>query len=180
MRGLSPLIRKYHLDFSSVPNEHVLAQLKPGETYHRLTRAACDCGTALGSLAFGTEGRGRTDGNLERKMKKLRDKGWSQAKIERWLSQHEKADDRRRKAADEATLRLREGGMFTARRWIEVLAELVSSGYASSVGLLIHWYSGTVEGERIVITKRQPVSLAKVNAEFMMNMEHDVLYEFAA
>jgi hypothetical protein len=106
-------------------------------------------------------------------LKKFRQQGWSEAKIQRWLEQKEQNKERHRRE-DEA---LASGGGPELDRWIEFLNDLIGFGHAPRIGLLLHWYGGTIEGERIKIKRRERVRLAEVNPERLMKIEEDVLYE---
>ncbi|MEN9935383.1 MAG: hypothetical protein RLZZ387_1962 [Chloroflexota bacterium] len=59
-----------------------------------------------------------------------------------------------------------------ATDWEDLLKDML--GHTSFVGLLLHWYSGSIDG-RIELQGRQPV---KVSAESLGRMQEDVLYEF--
>ena len=176
--GLEPIVKRYHLDFSAVPNETVLSQLKPGETYHRATRSGCDCGTALGSLATSGESEGNPERALSRRVRKLKSQGWGQSKINRWLAQHDETKAKRERAAAHHEQWTREHRTCEVERWLAILHEMLDSGKTPRVGLLIHWYSARLESERIQIKKRSRTRIGDVSPELMFHMEHDVLYEF--
>lgn len=142
-------------------NPSVEEHLKSGEHYFLTTQGHCDCGTALGAL-------GRAESKLERRKSaadneesKLRRKGWSEAKIKRWKEQ--KSEHLAKpKSTPEAT------------DWEDFLKELLSSRQTPFVGLLLHWYSGPIEG-RIELQGREAANLS---AEILGRMQEDVLYEF--
>jgi hypothetical protein len=176
--GLSPIVKRYHLDFSPISNAYVAEQLRAGETYHRATRHRCDCGTCLGSLTWTSEPRGESHRWLVRKVRKLQSKGWSRAKIDRWLAQRD-ANTRRRKSELHAVeQRVTEESVFHVERWLAILREMIQSGKTPSVGLLVHWYSRSLESEKVEIKKRCVTRLSEADSELMLHMEHDVLYEF--
>jgi transcriptional regulator len=128
----------------------------------------------LGSLTKPEEAEGKSDLALSRKVQKLRSKGWSQSKINRWLAQRDQNEEKRkREAADQA-----KHHTLDADRWLSILNELIQSGTTPSVGLLIHWYTRGLDSERIDIHKRIRVRIRDASSELMLKMEHDVLYEF--
>lgn len=176
--GLMPILKRHHLDFTPIPNEKVIAQLKPGETYHNTTGSKCDCGTGLGILATIHESKGESDRAVARKVRKFQSKDWSKTKIDRWLAQHEETQLNRQRAAAHREQWYREQCNSDAERWLGIVSEMIESGKTSSVGLLIHWYSRRLESERIKLKKRCRTRIADASPEFMLNMEHDVLYEF--
>ncbi len=80
--------------WKAIDNRHVLGQLRPGERYYLTTRGHCDCGTALGSMGPEWEHRSKDPAN---KVPALRRKGWSEAKITRWLKDKERAAGHRQR-----------------------------------------------------------------------------------
>ena len=176
--GLSPMMKRLHLDFSVISNESVIAQLKRGETYHRVTRRMCDCGTALGSMAAPNLVEEDPGDAVGRKIRKLQSKGWSKSKIDRWLVQHDETVSRKDQRAKEREVMSREQGTPDVEWWLSILKEVIDSGKTTSVGLLIHWYSGRLESERIQIHERSETSIDDTSPELLLNMKHDTLYEF--
>lgn len=73
---------------------------------------------------------------------KLAKKGWSQAKIDRWLSDRVKADDR----ADE---RRHVNTTDSVDLWSRIISDLLATPGVQHAGLLLHFYSGDVEDEVI-------------------------------
>ena len=139
-------------------------QLKTGERYFLTNRVHCDCGTALGAL-------GRTESELESRKsaiddeeQKLRRKGWSAAKINRWKEQKSRHLARPKDAADTTD-------------WQALLTEMCQSGQTPYVGLLLHWYDGPIEG-RVELRGRESVKVKNLGSETLSRMHEDVLYEF--
>jgi hypothetical protein len=180
LRGLAPVVKRHALDFAPLQNDSVGKQLAPGETYHRVTRSMCDCGTALGCLAWPDRPEEPSEHALARKVRKLRTKGWGEGKIERWIAQRAEADVKRARVAKDHEQRLRERQLSDAERWIRVLGDLLDTGKTPSVGLLVHFYSGVLEWEQMKIQKRIVTRIGDARPEFLFRMEHDVLYEFHA
>ena len=158
--------------WEAIENRHVLKQLRPGERYYMTTGKYCDCGTALGSLS--SEWRGRTD-EPSLKVPALRRKGWSEAKIARWLEDKRKAAGHRQRK--EQWLAGNPAGP-EEELWLGFLNAAITQGATRSIGLLLHWYGGAVETERIDIGSRTQVRLAQANEDVLRRMEYDVLYEF--
>ena len=61
--------------------------------------------------------------------------------------------------------------------WLGFLRAAVAGGLAGSVGLLLHWYGGGVESERIDLKNRTRVPLGELDETVLRNMEYDHLYE---
>ena len=157
--------------WAAIDNRYVLGQLRPGERYYLTTRKHCDCGTALGSL--GPEWEHRPDDPTE-KIPALRRRGWSGAKIARWLKDKERAAGHRQRTA---ALGAGHPAMPEEELWLGFLRAAVAGGLAESVGLLLHWYSGRVESERIDLENRTRVPLGELDETVLRNMAYDHLYE---
>ena len=113
-----------------------------------------DCGTELGRLA------GAEMAEQQRKVRRLEKKGWSKAKIDRWVADRSKSINRKEVVA-----------------WVDFLTTALSSGAADSVGLMLHFYSGSVDDETFDFG-RQQVPVADIDADFLLGMEEDCLYVF--
>ena len=91
-------------------------------------------------------------GKRTKEAMKLAKKGWSQAKIDRWLSDRARTDDRageRRHANTPDSLTL----------WSRIIADLLATPGVKHAGLLLHFYSGDVDSERIdPIRETVPIS----------------------
>ena len=114
----------------------------------------CDCGTALGRLASAEMAE------RQRKLRRLEKKGWSKAKIERWVADRNKSIDR---------------GEIDS--WFGLLTAVLSSGAAESIGLMLHFYSSSVHDETFAFA-REDVPISGVDAEFLLGIEEDRLYVF--
>ena len=170
LKVVASIFECYKLGFELISNPHVAAQIDSQAWYVLTSRKHCDCGTVLGSLT-----RQTTNGlSYDRDVKKFRKEGWSEAKINRWLEQKEQTRERHRRE-DEA---LAKGGGPELERWLKFLNDLLKTKVASKFGLLLHWYHTSVESERIKIQRRECVRLSDVNAERLMRIQEDVLYEF--
>src|SRR5258708_6292482 len=88
-------LRQGYLLFNKVDPGGVASILAPGETFGRITQRYCDCGTALGGSSIAARVAERERKWAEHKIERLRRKGWSQQRIDRWLAQVE-ADEARR------------------------------------------------------------------------------------
>ena len=111
-----------------IHNPSVESILKPGEAQFLTTVGHCDCGTVLGQ-------RGR--GQAPKLAKKLVKKGWSPSKIERCLSDRQRADERAhgRQRRDSVDL------------WSNLVRDLFELPDVQQVGLLLQAYSSNVETE---------------------------------
>lgn len=165
-------IAKGHLlRWDPLANRHVLKQLAAGETYYYTTRGNCDCGTALGSArreAISPEEAEVQEAKMDRKAAKLRRRGWSLERVQRWEEQIQK--DRSPPLHDDRDPE--------AQRWIAFIREVIESGAARGVGLLLHWYNGMIESERIGIRRREEVAVQALDVSYLLDIEEDTLYVF--
>ena len=169
--SVAPIFRSHGLGFELVSNPYVSAQLEAGDLYLLTTRGHCDCGTALGSL----DGSGAPDDpSYERELKKFRKHGWSEAKITRWLEQKEQTKE---KHGREAEARFK-GSTQELNHWGGLITDVLKSGCARRIGLLLHMYRGGIETERISILRREKVKLAEFTPELLLRIKEDVVYEF--
>jgi len=105
----------------------------------------------------------------------LKKSGWSDAKVARWLAEKSAAAARRQQEQSRGA-----GHTPEVDSWIGFLSSALASKATGQVGVLIHEYSGSVQGERIRIKRREPVRVADVTPERLWTMEMDVLYEFTS
>ena len=160
-----------------VENQNVLEQLPSGERYFCTTSGHCDCGTALGSTFAFAETSPRTD-DISQKILKLRRKGWSEAKIQRWVEQ-----DRRNREQDQRARIARESYALESGEivdWVALIREIMATGQSSSVGLLVHWYSTSPEQEAVDLRERVRLAADSITEEDLLRMRHDTVYEFHA
>lgn len=160
--------RRHGRVFERLENPHVLRQLAERERYFVTREKACDCGTALGSARESPLVRA----DLGKQVAKLRRKGWSETKIERWKRDRRKSEDDQNRRFHAEAERLRSD----TETWLALLGELLASREVRSVGVLLHWYAGSLEDERIELARTAP---GEPRAEFLETIEEDVLYRFA-
>ena len=88
---------QFKLDLAPLQNRYVQRQLVAGESLFLTTRGECDCGTVLGSL----KAPDTSPGDYTQQVRRLREKGWGQAKINRWVEQKEENRANRARIAEE-------------------------------------------------------------------------------
>jgi hypothetical protein len=167
LKRLRPIIRQHKLAFTPMDNPYVQAQLPAGTYYLLATRGYCDCGTVLGCGV-----RPAPAGPRESEAK-LRNKGWSEAKLERWRAEKAASAERREREAEEAARQR----LSEAEEWLRFIRDMLREG-AGSVGLLLHWYSGRPETERIRIAAQVRVAADELTPELLLRVDEDVLYVF--
>jgi hypothetical protein len=105
-------------------------------------------------------GRAHSD---EREVARLRDAGWSEAKLRRWRDQRAEVASRKAEAKGHAQ-------HDEVEHWLALLAELLDAKL-DHVGLLVHWVTDSV--------RRGPtLPRARLNADTLANLDENVLYTF--
>jgi len=169
------ILDKFHMAFLDVDNQFVEQQFDGDRLFFLKgdNEDACHCGTVLGRDHPERLVGPRADTSVA-DFRKLKKKGWSQSKIERALSQ--KAQTTQRHEKERAQKYETE-----MQKWQEFLtASLSETGFCKRLGLLLHFYSGSLSDEqfRIKRTERLPLS-AKLESS-LLTMEDDVLYMISA
>jgi len=138
--AIDRVLRQHGRQAKPIANASIGAVLVAGEAQFLTTVGHCDCGTALARVVSDRAGE-RSD-----QAEKLAKKGWSQAKIDRWLSDRVKADDRGEQR--------RHGTMpDSIEVWTRIIGDLLGTPGVQQAGLLLHYYSGDVEEESIELVR---------------------------
>lgn len=166
---IAPIFQRHQRKLEALGNSIVLGQLPRGEQYFLTTGKFCDCGTALGSQL-----RRTVEHSPEDEIPKLKRKGWSAAKIDRWLNDKRSARERQQLAREEQA----QLDTPDAESWQALLQEVLDTTSTQHVGLLLHWYHGSVEEERITIQEIVRVPIDKATPEFLMQIAENVVYCF--
>lgn len=145
-----------------------LSVLLPG-TIQLPLGGQCNCSTALGTAEH-EDPRGIE--NMDAAIAKLREKGWSGAKIERWRVDKERAATRRK----EHLHHLMDNEL---QLWVKLIEDLLLRELTPSFALILHFYNGSIDHERIPISGMRRILLAELSANQLAQLERDVLYEFA-
>ena len=167
-QALDAIARKHGRQFRPLSNPGVEEFIQPTEAYFLTTLGHCDCGTPLGTRSRSSGKRKPLD--LAAQEKQLRQKGWSEARISRSLSQ-------KREKLFEANLVSEKETKKSTVAWHSLLTEVISSGKTPYVCLLLHFYSGSLQS-RIEVSERIATRLSSDTADFLGMMREDVLYEF--
>ena len=154
------LVARYHLLFEPIVNPHIVRQLKPSERYYHVTSDHCDCGTSLAA-------RPKAE-SLERDLRKLRTKGWSEAKIARWAQQRRPRGPQRNGYE-----------RLTREEWFAFLDGALQLHKTRSIGLLMHWYRKSTTDENFTIRGRIRTSISELR-DGTVRWRENVLYEIGA
>jgi hypothetical protein len=147
------------------------ARRLPDELYFRPTRAYCDCGTVLGSARHANtpeEAAERSAAEVAR----LEKQGWSAAKIARRQAQRNAEPSRAHKRQTDRETE--------AQRWLALLSEVLATARIDHLGLMVHWYNGSLDTADLPKGKPRRVPLKNASLAFLRGMEDGVLYRFVA
>jgi hypothetical protein len=168
---LSEIAKSHGLHFIDIKNEFVEQQLPQGTTYLWKKSSHCDCGTALGCMNLRNQ---QTETDREGETKRLRRKGWSEAKIQRWIEEKEKASDKKESRNE----LYRQSQEPRAEEWVKFLKDAVANPAVGEFGLLLHFYKTGPERETIELKRQETTSVHTLSPDFLMTIDEDVLYVF--
>jgi len=133
---------------------------QPGKAYKIVLTAEndCDCGSVIGS-----ETRHNSPAiRLERDIKKLKEKNWSEIKIKRYLENKKKADSGKSAKSGEEL-----------EKWNKTIQYCLNNCLTKRFGILIHYFSESYSKEKfdkIEISKRK---LREFKLEELKKVEFD-------
>lgn len=156
----------HNLAWTPIKNDSIMEQLESGATQYLTNKEICGCYLSPTGHWWVTNTK---DSDLEKKVKKLRKKGWSESKINKWVEEKEK--DISRKFDSLVTSGL------DGKNWLSFLSEVFESGSASSVGVLFHFY-GDLEKETIDLISETSHSIGEIDEWFLQNLKMDHFYWF--
>ncbi len=162
IRALKPTIERYHMGFEMLENPYILHQLPKGERLFYATKRHCDCDTALG-CDVGALNTNELEGEIER----LRKKGWGQAKIERWKSERDDLKEVDRLNQDKEL-----------EIWYAFISEALEGNNATHIGIMKHFFAGSVEQEKVKISEIKEVRIKGIKPKYLRKIEDDTLYNF--
>lgn len=162
--------KEFGLQFEDCKNEFIQKQLKHDETYLLKCCKQCDCGTPLGSQNPQKINPAENIGTSE--IEKLRRKGWSETKIQRFLSDKNKNTEKYIRGSEQS----KAAAENELQEWVAFYRKLFESTDIKTFGILLHWYSGSIESERITIKKRVLISRSELTIKHLLEVEEDTLY----
>lgn len=147
----------------------LVPQLPAGRRYLVHSVGHCDCGTEIGSgLAFG---RSKVEaGDLE----KLRRKGWSEAKIDRWLGQKAEAEVRDRRVGDDRLVNAHQDLGI----WVELVRAVLASPTVRVFGLMHDFYAHGPGYDRLPLTVLAPAPVERLTEETLYRLPGGTLAEW--
>ncbi len=152
--------------FTELKNPFATSQLPNNSSYCSMSRGHCDCGTAIGNATKG----GRTTPPSKAKLKRLRAKGWSDARIERWKNERESALNTKHRPVTPSH-------DDELKQWWLLMTTALKSGQTQHFGIMKHWYSTDVFNEKFEFSTFR-VSTKTLQAAYLSDLDEDTLYLF--
>jgi hypothetical protein len=115
----------------------------PPDSTMLVREKGCDCGTGIGSRAPDSD----APASLEPEITRLRRKGWSESRIERWRQEKNAPRDNTHAAL---TSKAQRG----VDAWLSILRECAETRGVQSVGLIVRSFDGSVSKD---VPKELPV-----------------------
>jgi hypothetical protein len=132
----------------------------------------CQCGTSLGRSAAPQE---PDKAAIERSVAKLQRRGWSEAKIRRWLDEQEKTH-----AKEERTFHVRTrpdtSDAAEANLWLPFLRHLLLTERVDHVGIHVDWRARNQHE----VFREEIIDLANADAQLLLSMPSDTVHVFRA
>lgn len=149
--------------FRTYNNKSLSSQIPRNFIYGRATGSICDCDSIFIHRVYSQ----KNIKGVENDINKLIKKGWSQRKIERYKKDKEKSWQKND-----------EPGQVVTGDWFEYLKNLLEVKELKAVGLFTHYYSGSLETERLELKETIKVCVDDIGKAFLKSIEEDKLYIF--
>ncbi len=160
--NLEELFIENGFGYRELNNNSLQAQIGNSKQIILTTKGHCDCGPILG-INDQVSNRGI---DITKEKKKLRKKKWSESKIERYLSDKLKEQNKKR---EESEL----GNEAEETNWVNL--SRVLRNQMSKFGILYQQFSGLIEDEEFEIEQINQISMTLLNAGEMRNFKEDQL-----
>jgi hypothetical protein len=108
-------------------------KVEPEQKWRLATGFYCDCGTVIGIRR--SESHKLNEKNLERKLIKLKQKGWSESRIKRWLEDREKPIIRG----------LEDSKVLELNNWKSAIVAVMETKSTKHFGIFHHFVSGSYD-----------------------------------
>ncbi len=102
----------------------------------------------------------------------MKKKGWSQAKIDRWLGEKEIASER-------TSLQRANSSGADLNSWCQFILAYLTASEGGALGILPHWYHGSLDDEKISIQSIERIPSTEELEKNLLSMREDVLYLFS-
>lgn len=156
--AVEALCRQHELAFRPVQHDKIVSPyLLEGEQCYMTTTGMCDCGTPLVSQRDDYFSLQNDDKQLAKRLEKFRKEGWSQSKINKWLSQKIGVREKRQQHQHEDSQKY-------IARWYSLLNEILLKKLSSYVGICVLW-----EDKTTVVNNRIEIKISPNFAPLQQN-----------
>lgn len=149
-------------------HDEALAKLVPESFQFLPLGGCCNCNTALGSAR---KHKDRKLHDFEAEMRKLKNRGWSASRIERWKSEKVRSTAR---AEDQRQAPLSD----ELKHWIGLIDELLTSCSVERFGLVFGMDHGLTAKADFPVKRVETIKLSALTSEKLSHLDEDVLYQF--
>jgi len=161
LESIKPVFEKFGLTQKVIHNQFVEEQIRKKDYYISSTSNMCDCGSVIASNSkqLSTDQRYKSD------IQRMKKKGWSDTKINRWIEQKQNGVHDKELLEDN-------------NRWTSFIQEITNEKQVVRVGILIHWYSLGLEEEKIEIKEIQNIKVDAITEDTLEKLDYDKMYYF--
>jgi hypothetical protein len=168
LADINAIGKNYSLEFVECNNEYITKQILKKEKYLYKVSKMCDCGTSLGEASTG---KPNPDRIKKSEIDKLQKKGWSDSKINRYLSDKKKSEDKVAQQNEQALNR----PSNELENYVNFIQELFMNTNIETFGFLLHWYSEGIENENIKLSDRKTIFFKDLTVLDLKTVEEDSL-----
>lgn len=159
-KGLKEAFLEIGFGFGELKIRSLSNQIGENKRVILTTKGHCDCGSILGSNNLGSAI------DVKKERKKLKKLKWSDSKIERYIADRLKGQNKRKSGSEL-------GGEMEGKRWIKLADILVKKDI--ECGILFHQFAGSVEDEEIEIIKSNQFSIVSLKSGDLRNFKENQL-----
>ncbi|EMJ97769.1 hypothetical protein [Leptospira alstonii] len=167
VQNLRNILQNHRLNIDIIDNPYIPKRLSDRYVYFRPTTGNCDCGTALGR----SNRLKKESTNSE--IVKLRKRGWSSTKIDRWVKEKESYRSKIEETKDYS----RNPDLTEEKFWYSTLSDVFMSGSCEEFGLLLRWYDKDIKSN-FELKNIQKIKFISITEVFFSKMQEDNLYLF--
>ena len=160
--NLEKLFIENGLGFRELDNKSLQTQIGNNKKIILTTKGHCDCGSIIGMNHH--DSISKID--IEKEKKKLRKKKWSESKIERYLFDKLKEQNKKEKSEEL-------GNEEEENNWIAI-SQLLDK-QKEQFGILFHQFGGSIEDEEIEIEKVNQISIELLTKGELRNFKENQL-----
>lgn len=153
----------HNFNSSSVENQSIRQQYGKDANIIFPTKAHCDCGSVIG-IPSNNLSEEEKQQRLHKQIDKLKKKGWSNIKIERWLQERYKDNKQENRELEKKE---------ECNNWIAFFKRLLADKNVKQVSILAHWYHSDILTETITLKESIKIKADDLNVTVLSNLLYD-------